>query len=114
MALTKKYAWYPERERRGGDWVHSDRLTCGDCGHKRTVEERDYGCSDMNECNACKGEWMNMNEMNEWMKNMERRILNLEKLVYKLTMIQMGAKFNVGFDDKEKYKWNALNVKREW
>ena len=48
--------WYPERERRGGDWVHSDRLTCGDCGHKRTVEERDYGCSDMNECNACKGE----------------------------------------------------------
>ena len=45
-----------------------------------------------------------MNEMNEWMKNMEKRILNLEKLVYKLTMIQMGAKFNVGFDDKEKYK----------
>ena len=32
--------YYPEMERRGGDWVHSDRLTCSDCGHKRTVEER--------------------------------------------------------------------------
>lgn len=47
---------------------------------------------------------MNMNEMKEWMENIEKRLLNLEKLVYKLSMIQMGAKFNVGFPDKEKYK----------
>ena len=34
--------WYPEKIRYGDKWIYWDRLTCQDCGHKRTEDERDY------------------------------------------------------------------------
>lgn len=40
----------------------------------------------------------------EKLEGIEKRTLMLEKLVYKLSMIQMGSKYSVGFGDKEKYK----------
>ncbi len=44
--------WYPEKIRYGDKWIFWDRLTCQDCGQKRTVEERDNECTDEN-CNIC-------------------------------------------------------------
>jgi len=33
--------FYPEKIRRGSDWVYWDKLTCQDCGQKRTVEQKE-------------------------------------------------------------------------
>ena len=42
--------FYPEKIRHGLDWVVWDRLTCQDCGHKRTEDERDCTVPD---CKIC-------------------------------------------------------------